>query len=398
MKKILALGVVMGMLIAMKTPIAYAVGAAYFPEATTVNITQGANSLDYTISAGSDADQFEVRTSSFIITISSGQRFIMTQAQGKDFSNDAGYGVSCSGTSTSTLDIVGPASQTVITVTPTGGTPCSQSGAGGGGSGSGAPAATVVPVPTPSPTPIPTNTPNPSVSATPTPSSVAIPSPLANPAQHGLTEGNVISAVTSDDPDVYIINEYGFKRLFLNVKIFSFYGHLGGFAKVKPVSTSTRDAFITSGLFRNCETNDPKVYGLEITAEDNGTLHWIDTTGIQAVTDDPDFFKKVFCINTSEFNWYPKSSAYTSVLDIPKYARASGAVAGATTTTLGRIKIYDGLSWLNVRLTPSTNGAIVGKVLSGQEFIFLIHENGWYQIQKDGTTLGWVSGQYVSEL
>src|SRR3989344_3271203 len=71
------------------------------------------------------------------------------------------------------------------------------------------------------------------------------------PADYGLKEGDVVSAAGSDDPDVYIVNEHGFKRLFLNPAIFNFYGHLGGFAAVKNVSAVTRDAFVTSGLFRN---------------------------------------------------------------------------------------------------------------------------------------------------
>src|SRR3989338_7867134 len=131
------------------------------------------------------------------------------------------------------------------------------------------------------------------------------------PSNFGLTEGNTISAAGSDDPDVYIINEPGYKRLFLNPAIFGFYGHLGGFANVHNVSAATRDAFPTSGLFRNCETQDTKVYGVEVTAEDTGMLHWVNTTGAQAVADDPNFFNKVFCINNNEFSWYSKGSDYT---------------------------------------------------------------------------------------
>ena len=66
------------------------------------------------------------------------------------------------------------------------------------------------------------------------------------PADYGLKEGDVVSAAGSDDPDVYIVNEMGYKRLFLNPAIFGFYGHLGGFAAVKNVSPATRDAFGTS--------------------------------------------------------------------------------------------------------------------------------------------------------
>lgn len=147
------------------------------------------------------------------------------------------------------------------------------------------------------------------------------------PSDYGLKEGDTISAAGSDDPDVYIVNDWGYKRLFLNPVIFGFYGHLGGFAKVKSVTPATRDAFPTSGLFRNCETNDPKVYGVEVTGEDTGVLHWVNTTGAQAVADDPNFFKKVFCINNNEFNWYAKGSDYTSVSQVPSYARAGTSPA-----------------------------------------------------------------------
>src|SRR3989338_192508 len=85
-----------------------------------------------------------------------------------------------------------------------------------------------------------------------------------NPSDYGLKEGDLISAIFSDDPDVYIINENGFKRVFLNPEIFNFYGHLGGFFNIKLVTQEVRDFFPTSGLFRNCEDNDEKVYGVDI--------------------------------------------------------------------------------------------------------------------------------------
>ena len=47
----------------------------------------------------------------------------------------------------------------------------------------------------------------------------------ATPEDYGLHEGDLISAVFSDDPDVYIVNADGYKRLFLNQEIFGFYGH-----------------------------------------------------------------------------------------------------------------------------------------------------------------------------
>jgi len=138
---------------------------------------------------------------------------------------------------------------------------------------------------------------------------------------YGLREGNLISAVGSDDPDIYIVNEYGYKRLFINPAIFGFYGHLGGFENVKNIPPATRDIFPTSGLFRNCESNDPKIYALEVIGEDLGYLHWLNVSGAQAVFDDPNFFKKVFCINTNEFSWYLSGSDYTSITQTPTYSR-----------------------------------------------------------------------------
>jgi fibronectin type 3 domain-containing protein len=135
-----------------------------------------------------------------------------------------------------------------------------------------------------------------------------------------LKAGDLIS-VGTDDPDIYIINQNGFKRLFLNPVIFNFYGHLGGFQNVKLVSAVTRDHYKTSGLFRNCESDSPEVYGVTVSGEDTGILHWINTTGEKAVTDDPDFFKKVFCINNNEFGWYQKGNPFMSVSEIPIYSR-----------------------------------------------------------------------------
>src|SRR3989344_7228227 len=156
------------------------------------------------------------------------------------------------------------------------------------------------------------------------------------PSDYGLKEGDVVSAAGSDDPDVYIVNEHGYKRLFLNPAIFNFYGHLGGFAAVKNVSSVTRDAFVTSGLFRNCEVDDQKVYGVEVTAEDAGTFHWINMSGSAAVAEDANFFKKVFCINNNEYNWYPKSSSdYTALSQVPVYSRAPGE----TPSTPGSVSV-----------------------------------------------------------
>lgn len=143
-----------------------------------------------------------------------------------------------------------------------------------------------------------------------------------------LHEGDLISAAKHDDPDIYIIKFKphgelaGYKRLFLNPIIFSFYGHLGGFSRVHPVSTETRDLFETTGLFRNCETNSPIVWATETTGEDAGVLHHVNETGEQAQSEDGNFFHKVFCINNLEERWYNKSNTdYTHLRDLPVYRR-----------------------------------------------------------------------------
>ena len=136
-----------------------------------------------------------------------------------------------------------------------------------------------------------------------------------------LRDGDLVSVGSSSDPDVYIINSHGYKRLFLNEAIFGFYGHLGGFQNIKKIDSTAKNSYRTSGLFKNCEAGDGKVYGVEISGEDTAILHWVNTSGEQAIADDPDFFKKVFCINNNEFNWYQKGLPYTSVNQIPMYSR-----------------------------------------------------------------------------
>ncbi len=141
----------------------------------------------------------------------------------------------------------------------------------------------------------------------------------ATPAEYGLMEGDVIRA--SNDIDLYIVNSVGAKRLFTNPAIFNVYKHIG-WSKVKTVPPATRDAFVTSGLFRNCQTNSPKVYALDVVSEDIAQLHWLNVTEAQALAYDPAFASKVFCINTAEMGLYGMGADYTSTSQIPIYSRA----------------------------------------------------------------------------
>lgn len=154
--------------------------------------------------------------------------------------------------------------------------------------------------------------------------------------QANLHEGDRITANNSDkDPDIYIVNQNGYMRLFLNPTIASFYGHLGKWpfpflTNTKQVSAAVRDSFTYSGLLRDCENNDQKVYAYEFTGEDTGVLHWVNMTAAQALSEDPNFALKIFCINNAEFNWFSKSGMdYTHLSQVMMYHRGAFVVTPA---------------------------------------------------------------------
>ncbi len=383
---------------------AKAVGDAYFPQDTTVTLDVG----NFTIIGGSDADTVETNgTTTITVTISADQSFTLESADRRILANNGGFSYSCF-SDKSSIKITSTTTRTII-ITPQssncGSVIVSGGGGGGGGSVTSTPTVTSTPSSTPTPTPTAVSTPSPTPTSTPVSSSSAT-NVGSTPVSRGfvslaavsLQEGDVVSAVGSDDPDVYIVNSWGYKRLFLNPAIFKFYGHLGGFAKVKNTASSTRDTFVTSGLFRNCETNDEKVYGVETTGEDVGTLHWVNTTGEKAVADDPEFFKKVFCINSKEFNWYPKGSNYTSVNQIPEYSRTATGSGSSVSAVSKRVRVVDTTLWLNVRDGGSLGANIIGQALPGEEYDFLTKIEDWYNIKKDNVLWGWVFGKYVMEI
>lgn len=155
----------------------------------------------------------------------------------------------------------------------------------------------VAPISTPSPQPSQTPTPSP----TPSPSTMTTSEP-ATPEKFGLKEGDFIRA--EGDNDVYIINQFGYKRLILNPKICLQYGHLGKrgcFSAVKIVSAAVRDAFVTSWFVTNGETKDGKVYWLKPTGEDTADLYHLQITGDDFLSQGGNF-KSVFVINSLEQN------------------------------------------------------------------------------------------------
>lgn len=136
-----------------------------------------------------------------------------------------------------------------------------------------------------------------------------------------LKEGDLVSSHAYDgDPDIFVINEHGHKRLFLNPAIFGFYGHLT-YAKVIQIPPSVKDEFKTSSFYRNCEEHDEKVYALKTSDEDEGELHHIDATEQEVTAQDADFSQEIFCINKKEFNWYRKALKYNSLSFVVPYVR-----------------------------------------------------------------------------
>jgi glucose/arabinose dehydrogenase len=209
----------------------------------------------------------------------------------------------------------------------------------------------------------------------------------------GLTEGDIVGS-SEGDPDIYIVNQFGYKRLFLSPTIFSFYGHLR-FDQVKRFQTTVIDAMPISALFRNCEANDKRVYALEVTGEDGAALRWVNISGEAAVAEDAQFFKKIFCINAREFASYPKGVAYTALAQVPVYKRSALPTPGANTTSLPlqvpsgyRISLFtpqkvgplrmmavspDGILFVSM---PSASGLYGGSALSNGSVFALPDRNG----------------------
>lgn len=125
----------------------------------------------------------------------------------------------------------------------------------------------------------------------------------ARPEDYGLKEGDLIRA--QGDFDIFIINQYGYKRLFLNPVIFEMYGHLGSWDDVITVTSEVRDAFTTSNLYRYVD--EDKVYYMEVSGEDTGTLHWLNMTS-ESFLNQGGEPEAIFTINKSELNWYPKGT------------------------------------------------------------------------------------------
>lgn len=175
----------------------------------------------------------------------------------------------------------------------------------------------------PTPTPTPDNGNNsqigasggPAFVATPTPSPLVLGEEEINLEEMGLVADDLIQS--EGDPDIYQVNANGFKRLFINPAVFL----LNGFAweNIKSVSEEVRDALANSNLYRVEGSSD--VYALEVTGEDEGILHKL----VVSEEDLASLETKVFTVNQEEFDSYQLGDDYTSVDQVPAYARVFGS-------------------------------------------------------------------------
>ncbi len=162
----------------------------------------------------------------------------------------------------------------------------------------------------PTPTPTPSFSPLPSVSVTPTPTTTTLP----RPSDFNLKEGDFIRA--QGDINIYIVNNFGYKRLVLSPKICLQYSHLGArgcFGAVKIVTPQVRDSFKTSWYFTNGETHDGLVYWLEPTGEDAASLHHINISGAEFINQGGNF-NSIFLFNTLEQKSYSVGSPVTKLI------------------------------------------------------------------------------------
>ncbi len=83
------------------------------------------------------------------------------------------------------------------------------------------------------------------------------------------------------------------------------------------------------------------------------------------------------------FNW----SYYMSLVK-------NGTSGGTATAVLKAMQVTT--SSLNVRTGPSTSYSIIGSVASGQRYVAIAQQSGWYKIWFDGRT-GWCSGTYLTQ-
>ncbi|OHB17882.1 MAG: hypothetical protein A2913_01225 [Parcubacteria group bacterium RIFCSPLOWO2_01_FULL_40_65] len=131
--------------------------AVTFSEDTTINLSVGGTSTDFTIVGGSSADEITTETSILTFKISGGQTFTLRSTDRKILTNDGGLSQNCpSNYSEISMTLPTGSGQRTIKVTPSSSNCSTLTGGGGGGGGGGTGgggSSTSSTTPTPTPTP-----------------------------------------------------------------------------------------------------------------------------------------------------------------------------------------------------------------------------------------------------
>jgi uncharacterized protein YgiM (DUF1202 family) len=90
----------------------------------------------------------------------------------------------------------------------------------------------------------------------------------------------------------------------------------------------------------------------------------------------------------------PAPSAKPSVKPSAKPSAAESSDSSSTTIEIKETPT----GWLRVRKEASTVAVEVGKVNPGDTFEILEEENGWYKIEYEEDSEGWISGQYAKKI
>ena len=77
----------------------------------------------------------------------------------------------------------------------------------------------------------------------------------------------------------------------------------------------------------------------------------------------------------------------------PEQPQSSDATEGAKAGAMVLVTVREG-STLNVRSLPSSSGAVVDMLFGGDKLPLVKEENGWYQVQFEDETTGWISKKF----
>ena len=133
-------------------PVIVSAAPVSFSEDTTIQLTIGGTSTDFTILGGSSADEITTETSILTFKISGGQSFTFRSTDRKILDNDGGLSQECpSNYSQISINLPSGSGQRTIKVTPKSDNCSTIVGGGGGGGGGGVSTSAATPTPTPAP-------------------------------------------------------------------------------------------------------------------------------------------------------------------------------------------------------------------------------------------------------